>query len=195
VRSPDEARAWQREYAEHILCADLFEGNGWIATGVSFDQFRRGISVLDTDQSAYYLSVPGHGPTVFEVERGGVIAHPGGLPDVIRAVVATFGVEFPYFDSVRAGRRFASHLIRPEVGFDEFLAAVAARWGDGVRRLRSQEDDYSVTVFARPVQGKFVCYREGGANQTPPFSFQVNANYDEEEAAEVCEFLRPFDRD
>jgi hypothetical protein len=194
VRHPDEARAWRREYAEHILCADLFDGNGWVAHGVTFDQFRRGVSVLDTDQSAYYLSVPGHGPTVFEVERGGVTAHPGGLPDVIRAVVATFGVEFPYFESARAGRRFTSYRIRPEVGFDDFLAVVTARWGAGVRRLGSKEDDYAVTLFARPVQAMFICYRESGASQPRPFSFQVNTVYDEEEAGEVGEFMQSFAR-
>lgn len=196
IRPPDEAREWRRSYAESILCEDLYEGNGdrWSSLGVTFDQFRRGISVLDTDQSPYYLSVPGHGPTAFQVEGGGVTAHPGGLPEVILAVVKMFGLGFPYFDPTRAGRSFESHLLRSGAGFDAFLAAVDARWGPGVRRLQSNEDDYSVTLFARPVQAKFVCYRESGESQTPPFSFQVNAYYDEEHAAEVNEFLRPFDR-
>jgi hypothetical protein len=197
VRHPDEARAWRREYGEHILCADLFDGNpGWANHGVTFEQFRRGVSVLDTDQSPYYLSVPGHGPTVFEVEGCEVAAHSGGLPEVIRSMAAMFGIEFPYFESSRAGRRFASYYIRPGVGFDDFLAAVAARWRAGVRRLGSREDDddYAVTLFARAVQAKFVCYRESGASQPRPFSFQVNAFYDVEDAGEVGEFLRPFAR-
>jgi hypothetical protein len=195
VRAPEEARAWRADYAEGLLCEDLYEGNReeWSSLGVTFEQFRRGLSVLDTDQRPYYLSFPGHGPAVFE-DSGGIRAFPGGLPEVIRMVVETFGVDFPYFEPTRAGRSFASHHFRPGVEFDAFLSAVEARWGAGVRRLRSRDDDYAVTLFARPVQAKFVCYRESGEAQDLPFSFQVNAFWDEEHTTEVNDFFRPFDR-
>jgi hypothetical protein len=196
VRAPEGGRAWRAAYADSLLCEDLYEGSReeWSALGVTFDQFRGGLSLLDTDQTPDYLSVPGHGPAVFEVIRGDVRALPGGLPEVIGSVVETFGVEFPYFEPARTGRSFASHHLRPGVELDALLAAMEARWGAGVRRLRSSEDDYAVTLFARPVQAKFVCYRESGELQDPPFSFQVNAYWDEEHTAEVNDFLRPFDR-
>src|SRR4051812_29835293 len=57
VMHPDEIRVCMRElYAEHVLCEDLFDDTAWAAHGVTFDQFRRALCVLETDQSAFYLS-------------------------------------------------------------------------------------------------------------------------------------------
>ncbi|MCA9069220.1 MAG: hypothetical protein KDA84_09870 [Planctomycetaceae bacterium] len=195
IYSPEKARTMHHTMSS-LLCSDLFDGNRefWTQLNVTFEQFIRAFCVISTDQTGYYLSIPEHGSVAFEVWGGSVVAHPTGLPGIILAVSKSFAMEFPYFEPTKPQWSFASHFLRPGLDFEEFLASIHTHWGSGVRRLHSEEDDYAVTVFSRPVQGKFVCYRESGLHQPEPFSFQVNVFCDEEHVPTINDFLAGFER-
>ena len=70
------------------------------------------------------------------------------------------------------------------------MAAVFERWGEGVRRLRSDQDDSVVNVFARPIQARFACWR--GEERDSGRLTHIGVTYDVEHEDEVHDFLRAF---
>jgi hypothetical protein len=193
LRSPDEVRRWRREVGTIMLDEGLFEvaDEQWTAWGVTFEQFHRGVELWSTNQRPSYVAVPGHGPRVFEWDVGEVVCHERGMIDMIPAVARLmFGMSFPYFEPRRPGRERDMYEPSPRLEVESFVAGVFERWGEGVRRLRSGQDDYVVNVFARPIQARFACWRE--EERDPGRLTHLGVTYDIEHEDELHNFLRAF---
>jgi hypothetical protein len=191
--APDDVRRWRRDVGAFMLDEGLFElaAEQWTRCGVKFEQFRRGVDLWSTNQRPSYLAVPGHGPRVFEWDVGEVVCHERGIIDVIPAVARLmFNMSFPYFEPRGPSRRWDVYDPSPGLEVESFVGAVFERWGDGVRRLRSDEEDYVVTVFARPIQARFACWRE--EERHPGRLTHLGVSYEDEEEGELHDFLRPF---
>jgi hypothetical protein len=194
--APDEVRRWRQEVGAVMLDEGLFEiaAEQWAAWGVTFEQYRRGVELWSTNERPYYLAFPGHGSRVFEVYRGEVGCHERGMIDMIPTVARLMAnMSFSYFEPRRPGRERDMYDPEPGLEIESFVAAVFARWGVGVRRLRSDQDDYVVNVFARPIQARIACWREEASDLGR--MRHIGVTYDVEHEAELNDFLRPFVND
>ncbi len=193
MRSPEDVRQWRVEVGAVMLDEQLYDiaGQEWAAHGVTFEQYRNGVELWSTNQRPSYLAVPGHGPRVFEFDVHEVVCHERGMIDMIPAVARLmFNTSFPYFEPRRLDREWDSLDPKPEVEIESFVAAVFKRWGDGVRRLHSDQDDYIVTVFARQIQARFACWH--AKERDPSKLSHVQVTYDIEYADELHDFLKPL---
>jgi hypothetical protein len=193
MRAPDEVRQWRREVGVFMLDEGLFEiaAEQWTACGVTFEQYRRGVELWSTNQRPTYLALPGHGARVFEFDVHEVICYERGMIDMIPAVARLmFNMTFPYFEPRRPGRERDLYDPSPGLEVESFVAAVFERWGEGVRRLRSDQDDYVINVFARPIQARFACWHE--EERDPGRLTGIGVTYDVEHEEELHDFLRAF---
>jgi hypothetical protein len=193
VRSPDEVREWRQEVGPRLLDESLWEveAEDWTPWGVSFEQFRGGIALWSTNQRPSFYVLPGHGPRVFQVEPGEVVCYERGMPDMIPAIARLmFDMSFPYFEPQHPGRERDMFDPHPGLELESFVSAVGERWGQCVRRLHSQQDDYVVNVFARPIQARFSCWRE--EERHPKRLTHISVTYDVECEGELYGFLKDF---
>jgi hypothetical protein len=193
TQAPNDIRAWRREIGGLMLDEGLYDvaAEQWAACGVTFEQFHRGVELWATNQRPSFLAVPGHGPRAFQWEVGEVVCYERGMIDMIPAVARLmFDASFPFFEPQRPDRKHATYAPRPGLAVEAFVSAVFDRWGAGVRRLRSGEDDYALSVFSRPVQAQFTCYREESSE--PERLTTIGVTYDVEEEGELLDFLRGF---
>jgi hypothetical protein len=192
--APDEVRRWRREEGAELMSDEwLFNtvAEQWGACGVTFEQYRGGMALWSTNQRPSFYALPGHGPRVFQVDVGEVVCHERGMIDMIPAAAHLMGdMSFPYFEPRRPGHVREMYDPNPGVETEPFVAAVLERWGDGVRRLRSDQDDYCLNLFARPIQTRFACWREEASD--PRRLTHLGVSYDVEEEDELHDFLRTF---
>jgi hypothetical protein len=170
----------------------LFEiaAKQWTAHGVTFEQFQKGVELWSTNQRPSYLALPGHGPRVFEWEVGEVVCYERGMIDMIPAVTRLmFNMSFPYFEPRLPGRKRDMYDPNPGLELESFAAAVFEKWGEGVRRLHSEQDDYLANVFARPIQARFACWQE---ESNPGRLTYIGVTYDAEHENELHDFLGAF---
>jgi hypothetical protein len=193
VRSPEEVREWRREMGPRLLDESLWEVEAadWIPWGVSFEQFRGGITLWSTNQRPSYYVLPGHGPRVFQAEPGEVVCYEHGMADMIPGVARLmFNMSFPYFEPRHPGRDRDMFEPTPGLELEQFVSAIGKRWEHGVRRLRSEEDDYVTNIFARPIQARFSCWRE--EEKHPEWLTHIGVTYDVEHEGELHDFLKGF---
>jgi hypothetical protein len=191
VRSPDEVREWRREAGPRLLDETLWEveAEHWQPWGVTFEQFHGGIALWSTNQRPSFYALPGHGPRVFHVEPGEVACYERGMADVVPGVTRLmFDMSFPYFEPRHPARERDMFEPAPGLELEPFVSAVEERWGQGVRRLRSGQDDYITNVFVRPVQARFSCWRE--EEKHPGRLTTIGVTYDVEHEGELHDFLK-----
>lgn len=193
IRAPDEVRAWCREVGGRLLDEWLFERDAerWAAWGVTLEQFRRGVALWSTNQRPSYYAFPGHGPRVFQVDAGDLVCYERGMIDLVPAVARLmFEMSFPYFEPRHPGRVREMYDPDPMLKIESFVAAVFNRWGEGVRRLCSDQDDCVMNIFARPIQARFACWRKEASD--PQRLAHLGVTYDAEHEDELHDFLRRF---
>jgi hypothetical protein len=191
LREPDEVRAWRREAGALLLDQWLFETNAeqWAAWGVTFEQFRGGVELWSTNQGPCFFAFPGQSHRVFQIDVSEVVCYERGMIDLIPAVARLmFNMSFPYFEPQRPGREQNAYDPNPGLELRSFVSAVFERWGEGVRCLHSDQDDYVVNVFARQIQARFACYHEEPGD--PSRVTEIAVTYDVEHEDELNDFRR-----
>jgi hypothetical protein len=83
--------------------------------------------------------------------------------------------------------------VRPGVGRDGFLAAMARRWGrDSLRCSRPAPDELYPHYFVPAIEGHIELLLDARQNRLPPGCFHVRARYDIDSEPDVAAFVEPL---
>jgi hypothetical protein len=132
------------------------------------------------------------GARLFEHVDGDSFEIPNGLYGLVKRRAAGHHA-FPFFEPRNGRRRMRQLYVRPGVGGDGFVEAMAKRWGrQSLRRSSASQDELWPVYCVAPIEGYIELHLDPQYNRLPGDSFFVRARYDIDSEAEFAEFVEPL---
>jgi hypothetical protein len=128
------------------------------------------------------------GPRLFEQGDDYVAEVPQGFFGLVELCTDRQNHTFPFFEPRNGRRRMRVFAVRPAIGRDEFVAAMAGCWGrDSLRCSRPAREELHPHYFVPAIEGH-VELLLAPSSLLPSGGFFVRARYDIDSEAEVTEF-------